>query len=86
MTVVQVMSVVLPDKSTQFSLYLPFNLKHFHVPVDIIASKHLLFTEHCSFFRLADQMRMMNFPQWFDLLKNIFSKFTIFLKRIKVRH
>ncbi|XP_041892616.1 vacuolar protein sorting-associated protein 54 isoform X2 [Corvus kubaryi] len=33
--------------------------------------------------KLADQMRMMNFPQWFDLLKNIFCKFTIFLKRIK---
>ncbi|NXG51814.1 VPS54 protein, partial [Psilopogon haemacephalus] len=33
--------------------------------------------------KLADQMRMMNFPQWFDLLKNIFSKFTVFLKRIK---
>ncbi|NXC72036.1 VPS54 protein, partial [Anhinga anhinga] len=33
--------------------------------------------------KLADQMRMMNFPQWFDLLKNIFSKLTIFLKRIK---
>ncbi|XP_056344931.1 vacuolar protein sorting-associated protein 54 isoform X2 [Oenanthe melanoleuca] len=33
--------------------------------------------------KLADQMRMMNFPQWFDLLKNIFSKFTIFLKRVK---
>ncbi|NWH52749.1 VPS54 protein, partial [Fregata magnificens] len=33
--------------------------------------------------KLADQMRMMNFPQWFDLLNNIFSKFTIFLKRIK---
>ncbi|XP_071438151.1 vacuolar protein sorting-associated protein 54 [Pithys albifrons albifrons] len=33
--------------------------------------------------KLADQMRMMNFPQWFDLLKIIFSKFTIFLKRIK---
>ncbi|NXA42738.1 VPS54 protein, partial [Eudromia elegans] len=33
--------------------------------------------------KLADQMRMMNFPQWFDLLKDIFSKFTIFLKRIK---
>ncbi|NWH67030.1 VPS54 protein, partial [Geococcyx californianus] len=33
--------------------------------------------------KLADQMRMMNFPQWFDLLENIFSKFTIFLKRIK---
>ncbi|XP_066495027.1 vacuolar protein sorting-associated protein 54 [Tiliqua scincoides] len=33
--------------------------------------------------KLADQMRMMNFPQWFDLLKNIFSNFIIFLKRIK---
>ncbi|NWR73925.1 VPS54 protein, partial [Centropus unirufus] len=33
--------------------------------------------------KLADQMRMMNFPQWFDLLESIFSKFTIFLKRIK---
>ncbi|XP_035408944.1 vacuolar protein sorting-associated protein 54 isoform X1 [Cygnus atratus] len=33
--------------------------------------------------KLADQIRMMNFPQWFDLLKDIFSKFTIFLKRIK---
>ncbi|NXS01701.1 VPS54 protein, partial [Oxylabes madagascariensis] len=33
--------------------------------------------------KLADQMRLMNFPQWFDLLKNIFSKFTIFLKRVK---
>ncbi|KAJ6650796.1 hypothetical protein lerEdw1_003961 [Lerista edwardsae] len=28
-------------------------------------------------------MRMMNFPQWFDLLKNIFSNFITFLKRIK---
>ncbi|XP_077171673.1 vacuolar protein sorting-associated protein 54 [Paroedura picta] len=33
--------------------------------------------------KLADQMRMMNFLQWFDLLKNIFSNFIIFLKRIK---
>uniref|UniRef100_A0A2K6BTM0 Vacuolar protein sorting-associated protein 54 n=1 Tax=Macaca nemestrina TaxID=9545 RepID=A0A2K6BTM0_MACNE len=33
--------------------------------------------------KLADQMRMLNFPQWFDLLKDIFSKFTIFLQRIK---
>ncbi|XP_042301331.1 vacuolar protein sorting-associated protein 54 [Sceloporus undulatus] len=33
--------------------------------------------------KLADQMRMMNFPQWFDLLKDIFSNFIIFLKRIK---
>ncbi|XP_029449520.1 vacuolar protein sorting-associated protein 54 isoform X4 [Rhinatrema bivittatum] len=33
--------------------------------------------------KLADQMRMMNFPQWFDLLQNIFSKFTVFLQRVK---
>uniref|UniRef100_A0A8D0DII9 Vacuolar protein sorting-associated protein 54 n=1 Tax=Salvator merianae TaxID=96440 RepID=A0A8D0DII9_SALMN len=33
--------------------------------------------------KLADQMRMMNFPQWFDLLTEIFSSFIIFLKRIK---
>ncbi|XP_056423961.1 vacuolar protein sorting-associated protein 54 isoform X2 [Hyla sarda] len=33
--------------------------------------------------KLADQMRMMNFSQWFDLLQNIFSKFTIFLRRVK---
>ncbi|XP_005989608.1 vacuolar protein sorting-associated protein 54 isoform X2 [Latimeria chalumnae] len=33
--------------------------------------------------KLGDQMRIMNFPQWFELLNDIFSKFTIFLKRIK---
>ncbi|XP_070588671.1 vacuolar protein sorting-associated protein 54 isoform X2 [Erythrolamprus reginae] len=33
--------------------------------------------------KLADQMRMLNFPQWFDLLKSIFSNFIVFLKRIK---
>ncbi|XP_073409859.1 vacuolar protein sorting-associated protein 54 [Dendrobates tinctorius] len=33
--------------------------------------------------KLADQMRMMNFSQWFDLLQNIFVKFTIFLQRVK---
>ncbi|KAL8173297.1 UNVERIFIED_CONTAM: Vacuolar protein sorting-associated protein 54, partial [Gekko kuhli] len=33
--------------------------------------------------KLADQMRRMNFLQWFDLLKNIFSNFILFLKRIK---
>ncbi|CAJ0951270.1 unnamed protein product [Ranitomeya imitator] len=33
--------------------------------------------------KLADQMRMMNFSQWFDLLQNIFAKFTIFLQRVK---
>ncbi|XP_036190269.1 vacuolar protein sorting-associated protein 54 isoform X6 [Myotis myotis] len=33
--------------------------------------------------KLADQMRMLNFPQWFDLLKDIFFKFTVFLQRVK---
>ncbi|KAM3931499.1 vacuolar protein sorting-associated protein 54 [Leptodactylus fuscus] len=33
--------------------------------------------------KLADQMRMMNFSQWFNLLQNIFAKFTIFLQRVK---
>ncbi|KAG8584107.1 hypothetical protein GDO81_008685 [Engystomops pustulosus] len=33
--------------------------------------------------KLADQMRMMNFSQWFNLLQNIFSQFTIFLQRVK---
>ncbi|XP_048392333.1 vacuolar protein sorting-associated protein 54 isoform X2 [Stegostoma tigrinum] len=33
--------------------------------------------------KLADQMRMLNFPQWLDLLKNIFTSFINFLKRVK---
>ncbi|KAM4612189.1 vacuolar protein sorting-associated protein 54 isoform 2-T2 [Polymixia lowei] len=33
--------------------------------------------------KLADQMRLMTFPQWFDLLKNIFESFLFFLQRIK---
>uniref|UniRef100_A0A6I8NMI4 Vacuolar protein sorting-associated protein 54 n=1 Tax=Ornithorhynchus anatinus TaxID=9258 RepID=A0A6I8NMI4_ORNAN len=33
--------------------------------------------------KLADQMRMMNFPQWFDLLNNIFSRLIVFLQRVK---
>lgn len=33
--------------------------------------------------KLADQMRMMNFSQWLDLLQNIFSTFTAFLQRVK---
>lgn len=36
------------------------------------------------FLRLADQMRLMTFPQWFDLLKNVFESFLFFLQRIKV--
>uniref|UniRef100_A0A3B4ATK1 Vacuolar protein sorting-associated protein 54 n=1 Tax=Periophthalmus magnuspinnatus TaxID=409849 RepID=A0A3B4ATK1_9GOBI len=33
--------------------------------------------------KLADQMRVMMFPQWFDLLKNVFECFLLFLQRIK---
>uniref|UniRef100_A0A8C7KAZ6 Vacuolar protein sorting-associated protein 54 n=1 Tax=Oncorhynchus kisutch TaxID=8019 RepID=A0A8C7KAZ6_ONCKI len=33
---------------------------------------------------LADQMRLMTFPQWFELLKSVFENFILFLKRIKV--
>uniref|UniRef100_A0A3P9M5W5 Vacuolar protein sorting-associated protein 54 n=1 Tax=Oryzias latipes TaxID=8090 RepID=A0A3P9M5W5_ORYLA len=33
--------------------------------------------------KLADQMRLMAFPQWFELLKNIFDCFLLFLQRIK---
>ncbi|XP_061478248.1 vacuolar protein sorting-associated protein 54 isoform X3 [Rhineura floridana] len=33
--------------------------------------------------KLAHQMRMMDFSQWFDLLKDIFSNFIMFLRRIK---
>uniref|UniRef100_A0A8C4E494 Vacuolar protein sorting-associated protein 54 n=1 Tax=Dicentrarchus labrax TaxID=13489 RepID=A0A8C4E494_DICLA len=30
-----------------------------------------------------DQMRVMTFPQWFELLKNVFESFLLFLQRIK---
>ncbi|CAI5681468.1 vacuolar protein sorting-associated protein 54 isoform X5 [Oreochromis niloticus] len=33
--------------------------------------------------KLADQMRLMTFPQWFELLKNVFESFLFFLQRIK---
>ncbi|XP_077935832.1 vacuolar protein sorting-associated protein 54 isoform X1 [Gasterosteus aculeatus] len=33
--------------------------------------------------KLADQMRLMTFPQLFELLKNIFASFLLFLQRIK---
>ncbi|KAM7394764.1 hypothetical protein PAMP_021550 [Pampus punctatissimus] len=33
--------------------------------------------------KLADQMRLMTFPQWFELLKSIFESFLLFLQRIK---
>ncbi|CAN9510702.1 unnamed protein product [Ophioblennius macclurei] len=33
--------------------------------------------------KLADQMRLMTFPQWFELLKSIFESLLLFLHRIK---
>ncbi|XP_029374241.1 vacuolar protein sorting-associated protein 54-like isoform X2 [Echeneis naucrates] len=33
--------------------------------------------------KLADQMRIMTFPQWFEVLKNVFESFLFFLQRIK---
>ncbi|XP_041790058.1 vacuolar protein sorting-associated protein 54 isoform X2 [Chelmon rostratus] len=33
--------------------------------------------------KLADQMRVMTFPQWFELLKSVFESFLLFLQRIK---
>uniref|UniRef100_A0A3Q2D519 Vacuolar protein sorting-associated protein 54 n=1 Tax=Cyprinodon variegatus TaxID=28743 RepID=A0A3Q2D519_CYPVA len=33
--------------------------------------------------KLADQMRLMTFPQWFEVLENIFESFLLFLQRIK---
>uniref|UniRef100_A0A8C5B4E1 Vacuolar protein sorting-associated protein 54 n=1 Tax=Gadus morhua TaxID=8049 RepID=A0A8C5B4E1_GADMO len=33
--------------------------------------------------RLADQMRLMTFLQWFDLLQSVFSSFLLFLQRVK---
>ncbi|XP_068451798.1 vacuolar protein sorting-associated protein 54 [Clinocottus analis] len=33
--------------------------------------------------KLADQMRLMTFPQWFELLENIFESFLLFLQKIK---
>ncbi|KAJ4921382.1 hypothetical protein JOQ06_025965 [Pogonophryne albipinna] len=33
--------------------------------------------------KVADQTRLMTFPQWFELLKNVFESFLLFLQRIK---
>lgn len=33
--------------------------------------------------KLVEQMRVMTFPQWFDVLKNVFECFLLFLQRIK---
>lgn len=38
----------------------------------------------CVCCRLQDQMRLMMFAQWFELLQNIFEYFLLFLTRIKV--
>ncbi|XP_069023152.1 vacuolar protein sorting-associated protein 54 isoform X1 [Embiotoca jacksoni] len=32
--------------------------------------------------KLADQIRLMMFPEWFELLKNVFESFLLFLQRI----
>lgn len=31
-------------------------------------------------------MRVMTFPQWFELLENVFESFLLFLQRVKVGH
>uniref|UniRef100_A0A3Q3NCK9 Vacuolar protein sorting-associated protein 54 n=1 Tax=Mastacembelus armatus TaxID=205130 RepID=A0A3Q3NCK9_9TELE len=33
--------------------------------------------------KVAEQMRLMTFPQWFELLENVFESFLLFLQRIK---
>ncbi|XP_053272288.1 vacuolar protein sorting-associated protein 54 [Pleuronectes platessa] len=33
--------------------------------------------------KLAEQMRLMTFPQWFELLKSVFDSFLLFLQRIQ---
>ncbi|XP_019720066.1 vacuolar protein sorting-associated protein 54 isoform X1 [Hippocampus comes] len=33
--------------------------------------------------KLAEQMRLMTFPQWFDLVKDVFECFLLFLRRMK---
>ena len=33
---------------------------------------------------LADQMRLLNYPQWMELLKSVFIDLTVILKRVKV--
>ncbi len=38
----------------------------------------------CVWCRFHEQMRLMTFHQWFDLLLDIFEHFILFLKRIKV--
>uniref|UniRef100_A0A3P8Y5Q9 Vacuolar protein sorting-associated protein 54 n=1 Tax=Esox lucius TaxID=8010 RepID=A0A3P8Y5Q9_ESOLU len=52
----------------------------------ILAAKTPICTNKCDclrLVRLADRMRLMTFPQWFQLLKSVFENFILFLKRIK---
>uniref|UniRef100_A0A3B4Z095 Vacuolar protein sorting-associated protein 54 n=1 Tax=Stegastes partitus TaxID=144197 RepID=A0A3B4Z095_9TELE len=39
--------------------------------------------DHEVVVKQADQMRLMTFPQWFELLKSVFESFLFFLQRIK---
>ncbi|XP_063774512.1 vacuolar protein sorting-associated protein 54 [Pseudophryne corroboree] len=49
--------------------------------ISIVSQIDEIDSEHVT--KLADQMRLMNFSQWLDLLQNIFLTFTIFLRRVK---
>uniref|UniRef100_A0A8C7H5E0 Vacuolar protein sorting-associated protein 54 n=1 Tax=Oncorhynchus kisutch TaxID=8019 RepID=A0A8C7H5E0_ONCKI len=46
----------------------------------LAAKKPLSVAKH---FSMVYQMRLMTFPQWFELLKSVFENFILFLKRIK---
>uniref|UniRef100_A0A8C7R396 Vacuolar protein sorting-associated protein 54 n=1 Tax=Oncorhynchus mykiss TaxID=8022 RepID=A0A8C7R396_ONCMY len=50
----------------------------------ILAAKSIVTQTVVDSVSLADQMRLMTFPQWFELLKSVFENFILFLKRIKV--
>ncbi|XP_061889023.1 vacuolar protein sorting-associated protein 54 isoform X1 [Entelurus aequoreus] len=49
-------------------------------------AEHLLYIDDIDtevITKLAEQMRLMTFPQWFDLLKDVFDSFLVFLQRMK---
>lgn len=50
----------------------------------ITCSSNLILLINVILSSLADQMRMLNYPQWMDLLKQIFSNLLVHLKRAKV--
>lgn len=50
----------------------------------ITCSLNLILLINVILCSLADQMRMLNYPQWMDLLKQIFSNLLVHLKRAKV--